>query len=164
MTVAPTHAAPRARRGPAVYIAAGCGVLLLCLICVGIAGAGYYFYTQQPGRAKQPAVEYILDASPRMALTAENDSSTRLAVAQGVLAEIVRPADPAVTAGLRVFGTGAQAAACQDTDLLVPLAVANQAQISTHLLSLKAGANPDAAMGEALISAIRDLAPTAGPH
>jgi hypothetical protein len=99
-----------------------------------------------------------------MALQAENDTGSRLAVAQGVLSEIVRPADPKVTAGLRVFGTGAQAQSCQDTALVVPLAVANQGQISTQLLSLITGDNPDAAMGEAMVSAIRDLAPTAGPH
>src|SRR5438093_9491573 len=116
-----------ARRSPARQgspLAAGlasCFVVVVAgLVCVGLAGAGYYLYTSRALPA-QPAVEYILDASPRMAEPAQTDGGTRLAVAQGVLAEIVRPADPQVTAGLRVFGTGALPQACQDTRLVVPL-------------------------------------------
>src|SRR4051812_38804088 len=107
MTVASPPATPPARRSPLVYVAIGCGVLLLCVACAGLAGGAYYYFSGRPG-AQQPAVEYILDTSPRMAQPAENDAGTRLEVAQGVLAEIVRPADAKVTAGLRVFGTGAQ--------------------------------------------------------
>ena len=166
MTAAtPVQSSPsRQPRSPVVYLAAGCAAVLLCLVCVGAAAGGYFYFNQPKAQAKQPAVEYILDVSPRMAQPAQGDTGTRLEVAQGVLAEIVRPADPQVTAGLRVFGTGAQAASCQDTDLVVPLAISNQPQISTHLLTLKAGPNPDAAMGQAMVSAIRDLTSTAGPQ
>jgi hypothetical protein len=84
-------------------------------------------------------------------------------VAQGVLAEIVRPAAPSVTAGLRVFGSGTLGA-CQDTDLVVPLALANQERIADRLAALQAGASADAALAEAMVAAIRDLAETRGPH
>ena len=57
-----------------------------------------------------------------------------------------------------------QAAICQDTDLLVPLAPANQGLISDQLAALTAGAGADAALAEAMVAAIRDLAATAGPH
>jgi hypothetical protein len=143
----------------------GCAIVAVFVLCAGAALAGWYFYTQRrPNVASRPAVEYILDASPRMAQPSDGESGTRMAVAQGVLAEIVRPSDPTVTAGLRVFGAGAAAAGCQDTDLLVPLAPANQGQISTHVLQLSTGANPAAAMGQAMISAIRDLSATKGVH
>jgi len=148
-------------------IAAGCAALAVCLCLAGSAGAGYLWLSQRgQNRGDQPAVEYILDASPRMALPAAGaaENATRLAVAQGVLAEIVRPADPAVTAGLRVFGNGALPVACEDTDLLVPLAPANQGAISDRALALQAGAAADAALAEAMIAAIRDLADPAGPH
>ena len=166
MTRSNAQASAPAGRSPLITGLLSCLVVVVIgLVCSGAASAGYYFYAQRTAVGKaQPAVEYILDASPRMAQPAQNDAGTRLEVAQGVMAEIVRPADPQVTAGLRVFGTGAQATACQDTDLVVPLAVANQPQISTHLLSLKAGPNPDAAMAVAMVAAIRDLAPTGGPH
>src|SRR6185436_18160076 len=100
--------------------------------------------------------------SPRMIEPSEG--GTRLAIAQAVLAEIVRPADTAVTAGLRVFGTGHQPAACQDTDLLVPLAPASQGLISDRLVALTSGAGADAALADAMVAAIRDLAGTRGPH
>jgi hypothetical protein len=109
-----------------------------------------------------PNVEYVLDASPRMLQASEG--GTRLSVAEGVLAEIVRPASPAVAAGLRVFGTGQLAGVCQDTDLLLPLAAANQARISDRLSALQGGAGVDSALGVAMVSAIRDLAATRGPH
>ena len=161
----PSAAPARRQRSPLVYVGVGCVVIALCALCVGVAGAGWYFYTQSPTPvASRPAVEYILDASPRMAQPSDGESGTRLAVAQGVLAEIIRPSDPTVTAGLRVFGTGAIAVSCQDTNLLVPLAPANQGQIANHVLALSTGTNASAAMGEAMIMAIRDLAATKGDH
>ncbi len=139
----------------------GCALVALCLCVLGGA-AGYYSYIRSRPVAAEPAVEYLLDASPRMAQAAEG--GTRLAVAQAVLAEIVRPANPQVTAGLRVFGAGALAQPCADTQLLVPLALASQALISDRLAGLQAGAVADAAMAEAMIAAIRDLSSARGPH
>jgi hypothetical protein len=140
----------------------GCGVLAACGLAAGVLAAGAWIYTQNRVPASEPAVEYLLDASPRMALAAED--GTRLSVAQAVLAEIVRPADPAVTAGLRVFGTGAVPDACKDTRLVVPLAPANQPTIAAELAALIAGPAAEAAMAEAMIAAIGDLSATTGPH
>ncbi len=153
----------RQRSPYAVSLAACLVVVVAGLACVALAGGAYYLYTLRAAPA-QPAVEYILDASPRMAQPAETDGGTRLAVAQGVLAEIVRPADQRTTAGLRVFGTGALPQACQDTRLVVPLAVAVQGQISSQLLGVASGLSPEAAVAEAMVSAIRDLRATRGPH
>jgi hypothetical protein len=159
------QAAPPRKRSLIPYLAAGCAVLGLCVICAALFGGGYFFYTQRSvTTVSAPSVEYILDATQRMSQLAEGENDTRLNVARGVLAEIVRPSDPAVTAGLRVFGSGAQPAACSDTALLVPLAPASQPRISTHLLSITNGVNPDAAMSQAMISAIRDLAALKGKH
>jgi hypothetical protein len=152
-------------RGRLWLIVAGIVVLAMCLGVAVSAAAGYWWFVGRPvARGEQPAVEYILDASPRMTLPAAGADANRLAVARGVLAEIVRPADPAVSAGLRVFGSGALPAACQDTDLLVPLRPAAQPEIADRLQLLQAGAAADAAMAEAMIAAIRDLASIGGPH
>ncbi len=158
-----SKAAP-SRRG--LWLAlGGCALLLVCGLVVTAGGLGAWLFQNRRAQpaAEQPAVEYVLDASPRMSSAAEA-GGTRLAVAQGVLAEIVRPADPDLTAGLRVFGTGAQAGACLDTDLLVPLAPSNQTEISSRVLEVATGAAADAAVGEAMLAAIRDLSTTAGPH
>ena len=158
----PTPPAARPSRRPLLLILGGCALLLLCgLVASGAAGA-YFFATRARADTTQPAVEYILDASPRMSLA--DAGGTRLAVAQGVLAEVIRPASPDLTAGLRVFGTGAQPQACQDTNLIVPLAPSNQSEISSRVTEVQAGAAADAAMGEAMIAAIRDLSTTEGPH
>jgi hypothetical protein len=156
---------PSANRRPLLLGLGGCALVVLCLALVGgVSALGYFLSQRGQSRAPEPAVEYIMDASPRMSLPAAGSDASRLAVAQGVLAEIVRPADPTVSAGLRVFGSGALPEACQDTDLLVPLAPANQGQISDRLLALQSGAAADAAMAEAMIAAIRDLAEPRGPH
>jgi hypothetical protein len=155
---------PTRQPNPLIASLASCLVVVVTgLACAGVVAGGYYLYSRR-ALPTQPAVEYILDASPRMAEPAQIDGGTRLGVAQGVLAEIVRPADPKLTAGLRVFGTGALPQACQDTRLVVPLAIAVQAQISTQLLGLTTGPSADAAVGEAMVSAIRDLGTTLGPH
>ena len=160
MTAEPS--APSSRR-PRSIILIGCGALLVVLCCAAVAGGiAYYALGRGVIGQAEPAVEYILDASPRMQQSSEG--ATRLSVARGVLAEIVRPSDPDVTAGLRVFGTGALPVACSDTDLLVPLAPASQGEISDSLLGLNAGDSSEAAMVEAMISAIRDLGSTKGPH
>jgi hypothetical protein len=141
-------------------------VLALCVCAVGGLGVGGYFYYQRSGgtvtTAQQPAVEYLLDASPRMAQP--TDGGTRLELARGILAEVIRPASAATSAGLRVFGNGALAQACQDTNLLVPLAVSNQSKIAEAATGVEAGSQTDAAMAEAMVNAIRDLANTKGPH
>jgi hypothetical protein len=143
----------------------GCALLALCL-CLIAGGVGGYLYFQQGtppvASAAGPSVEYVLDASPRMTLPSQN--GTRLTVARGVLAEIIRPADPSVMAGLRVFGTGAVAKSCQDTDLLVPLALSNQKMISDKAFRLEAGQSTDAALAQAIVTAIRDLATKKGSH
>ena len=157
--------APARKRSIVPWLAAGCLGAVLLLACLSLAGLSIFYYSQRTVTSTSaPSVEYILDATQRMAQQAEGENDTRLNVARGVLAEIVRPSDPAVTAGLRVFGSGSQAAACNDTALLVPLAPASQGQISTHLLSITSGASADAAMSQAMISAIRDLAGLKGKH
>ena len=143
------------------WVVGGCALLALCVGTLAVAVAGWN-YLRRSGPSTEPSVEYVLDTSPRMAELTEG--STRLAVAQAVLAEVVRPAEPSVSAALRVFGSGTQAVACQDTDLVVPLAPANQAVIADRLTTMQAGAVADAAMGEAMIAAIRDLSATGGPH
>lgn len=160
MTSEPSAAASRR---PRTILVVGCAALLLLVCCAAVAGGIAYFVLDRGsiGQA-EPAVEYILDASPRMQEPSEG--GTRLSVARGVLAEIIRPSDPAVTAGLRVFGTGATPVACRDTDLVVPLAPASQGEISDSLLALNAGDSSEAAMVEAMVAAIRDLGSTAGPH
>src|ERR1700682_2795322 len=109
-------ATPARKRGIVPWLAAGCLGAVLLLACVTLGVAGYMAYSRQPAAvASAPSVEYILDATQRMSQMADGENDTRLNVARGVLAEIVRPSDPTVTAGLRVFGSGAQPAACSDT-------------------------------------------------
>jgi hypothetical protein len=144
------------------WVAGGC-VLLLIMACVVAAAAGVFFFLQRNRpTAGQPTVEYILDSSPRMAQPTEGGS--RIEVARGVMAEIVRPANPALTSGLRVFGNGALPTPCQDTKLIVPFAASNQDQIANQLEAVKAGSSSDSAFSEAMISAIKDLAGTGGPN
>jgi hypothetical protein len=145
-----------------LWAAGGCVLLLACAVVAGAAAGLLVLRNRGAAQAGPPNVEYVLDASPRMLQASEG--STRLSVAEGVLAEIVRPASPAVAAGLRVFGTGQLSGACQDTNLLVPLAAANQEKISVQLTALQGGAGVDSALGVAMVSAIRDLAATRGPH
>lgn len=158
-----TQTARSSSRRPLLFALGGFGVLALCLCLVGVIIVGALIFLRRPTTAaSQPTVEYILDASPRMTLPTEG--STRLSVARGVLSEIIRPSDPELTAGLRVFGSGADAEACQDTNLVVPFAQANQPQIAQELLGLEAGRAADAALAQAMIAAIRDLSATKGPH
>ena len=94
-------------RGAATPALGGCALLALCMAIIVMAGAVAWVLRQRgQGLGAEPAVEYILDASPRMALLSQGGDSSRLSVARSVLAEVIRPADPGVTAGLRVFGTG----------------------------------------------------------
>src|SRR5260221_14233601 len=112
-TASPSPAALPRRSNATTYLVAGCGLLSLCAFCAGVAGAGYYLYKGRSiPKASAPSVEDILDATQRMAQMANGENDTRLNVARGVLAEIVRPSDSAVTAGLPGFGTGARPAAC----------------------------------------------------
>jgi hypothetical protein len=154
--------APTKKRSWIWWAVGGCA-LLAVLACGVAAAAGGFFYLQRNRTgADQPTVEYILDSSPRMALS--NEESSRLEVARGVMAEIIRPANPDLTSGLRVFGNGALPQPCQDTELIVPFAQANQDQIADELGGVSVGANSDSALSEAMIAAIKDFAATGGPH
>jgi hypothetical protein len=158
--LAPPTPAPR-RSLSWLGLVLGCVGLFVCGLAVVVA-AGSFWFLRSRAQTTTPTVEYILDASPRM--TQASEGGTRLSIAQAVLAEIVRPADTAVTAGLRVFGTGHQPAVCQDTDLLVPLTPASQGLISDRLAALTGGAGADAALADAMVAAIRDLAAKPGLH
>jgi hypothetical protein len=146
-----------------VIILIGCGVVAACLCLAGAAAGAYTYFRGRGGASAQPTIEYVLDASPRM----ESPSSSgepRIVVARGVLGEIVRTADPRLTAGLRVFGTGALPQGCEDTDLVVPLAASNQGEIEGTLGEVEAAPESDSAVAQAMVGAIRDMASTDGPH
>jgi subtilisin-like proprotein convertase family protein len=131
-------------------------IALLLLICC-IVTAIFYLRSRSAAES-QPAVQYILDTSSRMNLLAETGGRTRLEVARFVMAEVVRPSDPSSSAGLRLFGAGAEPNPCADTSLLVPLGPANQGAIADELQALDSGVAPDSALAQAMIAAIRDLA------
>lgn len=152
--------APPKGRGRLIAVV-GCVVVAACL-CIAAAIAGYFYFRGRLGGGAQPTIEYILDASPRMNNASGGD--TRIGVARGVMGEIVRTADPQLTAGLRVFGTGASTQSCQDTNLLVPLAASNQVKIEKGLGGIAPGTQPDSPLAEAMIAAIRDVAKTKGPQ
>lgn len=157
MSVSPAPPKDR-RRLIVIVVIAFVGICL----CVAAALIAFYFLRTRLGRGAQPTIEYILDASPRMSSSSGGD--TRISVARGVLAEIVRTADPRLTAGLRLFGAGALSATCQDTNLLVPLALSNQAKIEGGLGNVAPGPKSDSPLAQAMIAAIRDVAATRGPH
>lgn len=148
-------------RTPLILLA-GCGVAAVCLVAVVAAVAAFFIVRGRGGKAAEPTIEYILDASPRM--ESASDGDTRIGTARGIMAEIVRTADPRLTAGLRVFGTGAQPQGCQDTDLVVPFATANQGRIEGRLGGVEADPDSDSPLAQAMIAAIRDMASTDGPH
>lgn len=150
------------RRWP-IYVAIGCAVVIVSVCAVAVAVAAYSYVRGQRAATAQPTVEYILDASPRMQM-ASGSGDTRLVVARGVLADIVRTADPRLTAGLRVFGTGAEPRGCEDTDLVVPFATGNQDEIESGLGGVDSSPQSDSPVAEAMISAIKDMASTDGPH
>lgn len=155
-------AAPESGNRRRRFILIGCGAVL-AFACVAAGGVGAFLYLRDRlGQAEEPAVAYILDTSPRMSLSGEE--GTRLSVAQAILAEIVRPADPTYTTGLRVFGSGARPQSCEDTELVVPFSAANQSAIADRLLGLQVGAAAESALAEAMLAAIRDLDTARGPH
>ncbi len=80
------------------------GIVCLCLGAL-IVGGIIFFQLRQPP-PEEPAVAYILDASARMSLSADQDH-TRLAVAQAVLAEVIRPADQSKVSGLALHPAAA---------------------------------------------------------
>lgn len=157
MSVSP---APPKDRRPLIVIV----VVAFVGLCLFVAAAvtAFYLLRNRVGRGAQPTIEYILDASPRMNSASGGDS--RISVARGVLAEIVRTSDPQLTAGLRVFGTGVSGESCQDTNLLVPLATSNQVKIEKGLGGVAPGSKPDSPLAGAMIAAIRDVAKTKGPQ
>ena len=132
--------------------------LCLCLVAAAIAG-GVLYFRRGPASAPVPSVAYILDTSPRMANPAAGAAGqTRLTVAQGVLAEIIRADNPELVTGLSVFGSGANANACQDANVLVPFAAANHTKIATRLSTLTAGSAADAALAQAMLLSMQGLA------
>jgi hypothetical protein len=144
-------------------VALGVALLLGCLILLAAAAvAGYLYLWRRPAATAEPAAHYVLDVSDRMNRPAVGSSETRLAVARHVMAEVLRPSGVAV-AGLRVFGSGVVTVGCADTDLLVAPAPASQAQIAAELDTLQPGNTADAALAQAMVAAIRDLAAVAGP-
>jgi hypothetical protein len=153
----------RSRRllGPGLGLAAVLG----CLCLAALAVAGFFYFRSRQAPADVPGVEYVLDVSSRMALPAQNSQSSRLEVARGVLAETLRPTGETadISAGLRVFGSGATSPGCDDTDLLVPPEPDSRPRIAGELEELQAGQSADAALAEAMVAAIGDLADLAGP-
>ena len=157
---------PRRRIWPWLLGCAG----LVVIGCFASGVVGYFFFRDWieenvPGllpTAEEPAVAYILDTSSRMGLPSEQ--GTRLSVAQAILAEIVRPADPGLTSGLRVFGGGALPQACEDTELVVTFAPANQSAIAEGALGLQVGGAAESPLAQSMVAAIRDLNTTRGPH
>jgi hypothetical protein len=153
---------PRKRRTPWVLIGS-CAAIVGGICLAGVAVAAYLLYFRDRiGPSEEPAVAYILDTSTRMGLATEEGS--RLAVAQAVMAEVVRPASPSLTSGLRVFGSGGVGQACSDTELVVPFARANQSAIADELAGLQVGAAAESPLAQAMIAAIQDLDRTRGPH
>ncbi len=141
-------------------------IIFVVLVVLGFIGAGaigaFLFTRGRQSSAEEPTVAYILDTSPRMSLSAEQ--GTRLSVAQAIMAEVVRPADPELNAGLRVFGSGAVPQSCDDTELIVPFAQANQSAIAEQLTGLVVGGSAESALAQSMIAAIRDLDSANGPH
>src|SRR3990172_2534724 len=142
---------PKPRRRIWPWLLGCAGLLVIGCFVAGIGG--YYFFRDWFDQnlagllptAEQPAVAYILDTSGRMGLPSEQ--GTRLSVAQAILAEIVRPADPGLTSGLRVFGGGALPQACEDTELVVSFAPANQSAIAEGALGLEGGGGGGSPLG-----------------
>lgn len=144
-----------------IWVAVGC-LVLAGLCCVIALAGGYFYFTQTRTAGESPGVAYILDTSTRMGQ--ETEGGSRLGVARGIMSEIVRPGNPELTAGLRVFGSGAVPQSCEDTELVVPFQPANQARIADELGQLDLGAADESAMAQAMVDAIRDLANTDGPQ
>jgi hypothetical protein len=150
-------------RGRLLSIGLGLTALFLCLVSlVALAVTAYFYFWRGEATSQGPAVHYVMDVSGRMDQPAAESGASRLAVARNVMAEVLRPSQIAVT-GLRVFGSGAVASGCEDTDLLVPPAPDSRPQITAELETLRAGSSADAALAQAMIAAIGDLATVPGP-
>lgn len=163
MTTPPAQTPPKSgnSRRLLLFIAIGALVLFGCIAVVVVGGALLLGdRATELTAGPSPAVAYVMDISPRMSLSAGQDS--RLAVARGIFADVVRRSDPELTAGLRVFGESAAAQPCEDTELLVPLAPSNQDQIASRLSGLAVGGSSESALAEAMVAAIRDLGQAAG--
>jgi hypothetical protein len=138
--------------------------VIFCLTLAVIIVAGGYFYNGLGQSAEDtPGVIYLLDVSDRMALSAVGGQENRLAAARTALAEMLRPSPAEITTGLRVFGSGVVPQACQDTDLLVPLATGNRERIIAQLSTMSQSEMVDAPLAVAMVAAIRDLAAHSGP-
>jgi hypothetical protein len=158
----PSVTSESASSSPRRPIIIGSAVLLIFACFVAGAIGAFFLLRDRLTSSTEPAVAYILDTSPRMSNSAEQ--GTRLSIAQAILAEIVRPADPELTSGLRIFGSGALSQSCEDTELVVPFAPANQSTIADELIGLTIGGSLESALAQAMIAAIRDLNAAEGPH
>jgi hypothetical protein len=156
--------AVKVNRSRSRWLAPGLALGAFLCLCLAVAVlAAIFIFRDRPANADAdtPGVEYVLDVSERMAQPATNSQSSRLDVARGVLAETLRPVGETV-AGLRVFGSGVVATACEDTDLVVPLELAGGPRIAGELERLQPGP-ANAPLAEAMIAAIADLAEHPGP-
>lgn len=161
--IQPAPPGPPRRRLPII----GIGLFVL-FGCIAVAAVAALLLLRNRGSdadvpfTAQPSVAYIMDISPRMALSAGADS--RLAVARSIFGDVVRRSDPELTAGFRVFGEDTAAAACEDTELVVPFDSSNNQRIADRLTALNVGASSESALAEAMVAAIRDLSDESGPQ
>src|SRR3989304_6250612 len=108
----PMATTPPQRRLPMIVLV-GCGLMAACLCLTGVAAGAYFYLPARQAPSAEPTIEYVLDASPRME-SPSSGGEPRIVVARGILAEIVRTADPRLTAGVRVFRTGRLPHGCGD--------------------------------------------------
>ena len=135
----------------------------VCL-CIAAAVAAFYFFRGRLGRGAQPTIEYILDASPRMSDTcppaATPGSASHAASWPRSSGRLIRASRPGCASSARAPCQEF----CQDTDLVVPLALSNQVSIEKGLGGVASGPKSDSPLAQAMIAAIRDVAATRGPH
>jgi hypothetical protein len=143
---------------------------LLLLLLVGL-GAGIVFFREelasllgiQLAGGNGPSVEYVVDASLRMA---DTGNPNRFNVARrGLVVNMQDESFREVNAGLRVFGNGQGGSGCDDTALLVGIQRNNAAVIGQALTTLQPGRGEgQVGMTQAILLAIEDLKGQPGPH
>jgi hypothetical protein len=139
------------------------GLIFCASLVVAAVSGGYFYRRSRRVEVNISGAVYLLDVSERMTLPAVEGEDNRLVAARNVMAEMLRPSPSEITIGLRVFGSGAVPQACQDTDLLVPLAAGNQQRIIAQLATVTASETVEAPLAAAIVAAIRDLAAHSGP-
>ncbi len=149
MTQAAQHS-PEQNRQRLAWV--GLGVLLLLLILIPLL----LFLNQ---RNSEPTVStvYLIDSSRRMADPFSGGALTRLGAAQGFVRDLVSRTSSDAVLGLRAFGSGSVADACEDTELIVFPAAGMQSEIVTGIEDLSTQSE-EAALIPGAIAAIRDLA------